>query len=97
MRLWAIYDALRDHQGGDPAPRLMKIGEEFGEVIEAFIGFKGWNKRKGFNKSADDVADELCDVIITAHVALHDWVENPEEYLEAHVEKIRKRVAKKGS
>lgn len=97
MRLWAIYDALRDHQGDDPSPRLMKIGEEFGEVIQAFIGFKGYNKRKGFTHSAKDVADELCDVMITAQVALHDWVENPEEYFANHVAKIQKRVKEKGS
>lgn len=97
MRFWAVYDALREHQGDDPAPRLMKLSEEIGEVVQAFIGFKGWNKRKGFNHTAKDVADELCDVIITAKVALHDWVEDPEAYLEAHEEKIRKRVAEKGS
>lgn len=97
MRFWAIYDALRDHQGDDPSPRIMKIGEEFGEVIQAFIGFKGLNKRKGFTHSAKDVADELCDVMITAQVALHDWVENPEEYFANHVAKIQKRVKEKGS
>lgn len=97
MRFWAVWDALREHQGDDPAPRLMKIGEEFGEVVQAFIGFKGWNKRKGFNKSAQDVADELCDVIITAHVALHDWVEDPDEYFANHLAKIQKRVKEKGS
>lgn len=97
MRFWTIYDALRDHQGDDPSPRLMKIGEEFGEVIQAFIGFKGYNKRKGFTHSAKDVADELCDVMITAQVALHDWVENPEEYFANHVAKIQKRVKEKGS
>lgn len=75
----------------------MKIGEEFGEVVQAFIGFKGWNKRKGFNKSATDVADELCDVIITAHVALHDWVEDPDTYFANHLAKIQKRVKEKGS
>lgn len=75
----------------------MKIGEEFGEVIQAFIGFKGYNKRKGFTHSAKDIADELCDVMITAQVALHDWVENPEEYFANHVAKIQKRVKEKGS
>lgn len=97
MRFWAVWDALREHQGPDPSPRLMKIGEEFGEVVQAFIGFKGYNKRKGFTHSAKDVADELCDVIITAHVALHDWVENPEEYFANHVRKIQMRVKEKGS
>lgn len=97
MRFWSVWDALREHQGDDPAPRLMKIGEEFGEVVQAFIGFKGWNKRKGFNKSATDVADELCDVIITAHVALHDWVEDPDAYFANHLAKIQKRVKEKGS
>ena len=97
MRFWSVYDALREHQGDNPEPRLVKIGEEFGEVIQAFIGFRGWNKRKGYSHTAKDVADELCDVIITAHVALHDWVENPEEYFRNHLEKIQKRVKEKGS
>lgn len=97
MRFWAIYDALRDHQGDDPAPRLMKLSEEVGEVVQAFIGFKGWNKRKGYTHTAKDVADELCDVIITAQVALNDWVEDPELYFKNHAEKIARRVKKDGS
>lgn len=97
MKFWAVWDALREHQGPNPEPRIMKIGEEFGEVIAAFIGVRGLNKRKGFTHTAKDVADELCDVVITAKVALHDWVEDPEAYLAAHEEKIRKRVKKEGS
>lgn len=50
--------------------RLMKIGEEFGEVIAAWIGYTGQNPRKGVTATLDDVEAELCDVIITAQVAL---------------------------
>lgn len=97
VKFWAVWDALVEHQGTDPTPRLMKIGEEFGEVVQAWIGVRGLNKRKGFTHSAADVANELCDVIITAKVALHDWVDDPETYLAQHEEKIRKRVKKEGS
>lgn len=50
--------------------QLLKITEEAGEVAEAVIGATGTNPRKGFSHSWDDVRNELCDVIVTAMVAL---------------------------
>ena len=50
--------------------RLMKLTEEVGEVAEAVIGVTGQNPRKGVTHSWDDVNAELCDVILTAMVAL---------------------------
>jgi hypothetical protein len=50
--------------------RISKIGEEFGEVIDAFIGTTGQNPRKGVFGSEDDVDNELVDVILTAILAL---------------------------
>ncbi|QNP71195.1 MazG-like family protein [Streptomyces roseirectus] len=50
--------------------RVLKIGEEFGEVAEALHGALGANPRKGASHTWDDVRQELCDVIVTAMVAL---------------------------
>lgn len=50
--------------------QILKITEEAGEVAEALIGVTGQNPRKGFSHDWQDVEHELCDVIITAMVAL---------------------------
>ncbi|MEV2209019.1 rod shape-determining protein MreC, partial [Streptomyces sp. NPDC047970] len=50
---------------------LANIGEEFGEVAEALHGALGANPRKGASHGWEDVERELCDVIVTAMVALH--------------------------
>jgi hypothetical protein len=50
--------------------RISKIGEEFGEVIDAFIGVTGQNPRKGTFGSQDDVDNELVDVALTAILCL---------------------------
>lgn len=50
--------------------QILKITEEAGEVAEALIGVTGQNPRKGFSHTWQDVESELCDVIVTAMVAL---------------------------
>lgn len=50
--------------------RLMKLSEEVGEVTQAVIGALGQNPRKGVTHTWDDVTAELCDVMVTAMVAL---------------------------
>lgn len=50
--------------------RVLKIGEEYGEVAEALHGALGANPRKGNSHSWDDVTKELCDVAVTTFVAL---------------------------
>lgn len=50
--------------------RLMKLSEEVGEVAAAVIGATGQNPRKGVTHTWGDVNAELCDVILTAMVAL---------------------------
>jgi NTP pyrophosphatase (non-canonical NTP hydrolase) len=50
--------------------RLMKLSEEVGEVAQAVIGVTGQNPRKGVTHTWGDVNAELCDVILTAMVAL---------------------------
>ena len=46
--------------------RTVKIGEEYGEVVQAIIGATGANPRKGFTHRHDDIAGELLDVALTA-------------------------------
>ncbi|MQY13388.1 hypothetical protein SRB5_35360 [Streptomyces sp. RB5] len=50
--------------------RILKITEEAGEVAEAVHGALGSNPRKGDSHTWADVERELCDVILTAMVAL---------------------------
>jgi hypothetical protein len=75
--LWAHIAALLTWlDGANPrtdhelSMRLMKIGEEYGEAVAAYIGITGQNPRKGVTHSPDDLAGELCDVVITALIAL---------------------------
>ncbi|MFJ8044561.1 MazG-like family protein [Kitasatospora sp. NPDC096147] len=50
--------------------RILKVSEEAGEVARAVIGATGQNPRKGTTHSWTDVQHELCDVALTALVAL---------------------------
>ena len=54
-----VYEALAAHQDGinpyrklGPEVRLMKLSEEVGEVMQAYIGVVGANKRKGSTPTA---------------------------------------------
>ncbi|WP_255946952.1 MazG-like family protein [Streptomyces odontomachi] len=71
--------------------RMMKLAEEVGEVTQAWIGFTGQNPRKGHSHSLDDVRDELCDVIITAAVALGTVTDDPGAVLDAALQRIAAR------
>lgn len=50
--------------------RVMKLSEEVGETTQALTGVLGQNPRKGVTHTWQDVEAELCDVILTAMVAL---------------------------
>lgn len=50
--------------------RILKLAEEAGEVAQAWIGATGQNPRKGRTHEVEDVVVELCDVIVTAAVAI---------------------------
>jgi len=65
--------------------RIVKLMEEVGEVAAAVIGVHGQNPRKGITHSNHDVCSELADVIITAMVAMHDYVPDPERFFDEHV------------
>jgi NTP pyrophosphatase (non-canonical NTP hydrolase) len=57
-------------RGEERLLRILKLSEEVGEVAQAVIGATGQNPRKGVTHSWEDVRAELCDVMITAMVAL---------------------------
>jgi hypothetical protein len=96
--LWAtigeLVKWLDDANGTGPhetAMRLMKLTEETGEAMQAYIGMVGQNPRKGITHTEADVADELSDVIVTAMVAMHQFTPDPEAHFNAKIQKIADR------
>jgi NTP pyrophosphatase (non-canonical NTP hydrolase) len=69
--VWDQVSKLHAYHGDVPVEiRLLKLTEEVGEVADAFLGVHGLNRRKGVCRTRDDLLDELCDVMITAAVAM---------------------------
>lgn len=96
-----IYEKIANStraQAGQQGPlyRVLKLQEEAGEVAEAVIGFVGANKRKAYAQE-NDVAKELADVVITAMVALHDWVPSPHLFMEERLRELAERIRTEGS
>lgn len=87
--------AWLDHNNGrtdaEISLRILKLTEEAGEVAQAWIGVQGQNPRKGVTHTHPDVQDELCDVIVTAAVALASLVDNPGYVLNQKLAKIAAR------
>lgn len=90
-RLVDWLDAANGRGEQETAARLLKLGEETGEVMQAYIGTTGQNPRKGRTHAASDVADELCDVILTAAVALHRFTDDPAAALDRKIRKVALR------
>jgi len=67
--------------------RLAKIGEEFGEVVAAYIGATGQNPRKGTTHDLGHVCDELLDVAVTA-LGAYEHLMGSGDALEALDDKI---------
>ncbi|MEU9149390.1 hypothetical protein AB0D59_02260 [Streptomyces sp. NPDC048417] len=84
-----IANGTREHEA---AMRLMKVAEEAGEATAAYIGMTGQNPRKGISHTTADVADELCDVIIAAAVALHSFTATPAADLTAKLDAVARRL-----
>lgn len=63
-------DSTNPRTDHEVALRIMKITEEAGEVVSAYVGMTGHNPRKGVTHTLDDVRRELCDVIVSATIAL---------------------------
>ncbi|WP_416965598.1 MazG-like family protein [Streptomyces sp. Agncl-13] len=71
--------------------RMLKLSEEVGEVAEAVIGATGQNPRKGVSHTWDDVQGELCDVVITALVALRTLTPDTQEVFTRHLARVMER------
>lgn len=71
--------------------RMLKLSEEVGEVAEAVIGATGQNPRKGVTHTWDDVQGELCDVVITALVALRTLTPDAREVFSRHLSRVTER------
>ncbi len=90
-RFSAHLDEVNGTSDHERAVRLMKLSEEVGEVAQAYIGMVGQNPRKGVSHTREDVAEELCDVLITAMVALCSFSHDPEGALRAKIEAVDAR------
>lgn len=80
---------------GDDEMRIMKLSEEVGEVVRAYIGVTGQNPRKGKTHTVQDLYDELADVAITALCALQHFTQDKDVTADVFFQKlasIKKRV-----
>ncbi|EGX57906.1 hypothetical protein SZN_20612 [Streptomyces zinciresistens K42] len=96
--LWTWLDADADGDAARPAGggeglllRMLKLSEEVGEVAQAVIGATGQNPRKGVTHTWEDVEGELCDVVITALVALRTLTPDAREVFLRHLTRVRQR------
>jgi NTP pyrophosphatase (non-canonical NTP hydrolase) len=90
--LWTWLDANRAHGGQEGLLlRMLKLSEEVGEVAQAVIGATGQNPRKGITHTWEDVQGELCDVVITALVALRTLTPDTREVFTRHLAKVTGR------
>ncbi|MFF4831423.1 MazG-like family protein [Streptomyces sp. NPDC001315] len=90
--LWAWLDAGRPHDGREGLLlRMLKLSEEVGEVAQAVIGVTGHNPRKGTTHTWEDVEAELCDVVITALVALRTLTPDAREVFTRHLTRVTER------
>ncbi|MFE9437948.1 MazG-like family protein [Streptomyces sp. NPDC006602] len=71
--------------------RMLKLSEEVGEVAQAVIGATGQNPRKGVTHTWEDVQGELCDVVITALVALRTLTPDTREVFTRHLTRVTER------
>ncbi|MFC8920651.1 MazG-like family protein [Streptomyces sp. NPDC057116] len=99
--VWDGVERLREWLDAEAAPatagdvrllRVLKIGEEYGEVAEALHGALGANPRKGASHTWQDVEQELCDVIVTSMVALATINEDGARLLDERVRHLVRRA-----
>ncbi|MFE8943623.1 MazG-like family protein [Streptomyces sp. NPDC003233] len=96
--LWSRLEATRTHPGTEGLLlRVLKLSEEVGEVAEAIIGTTGQNPRKGITHTWEDVQAELCDVVITALVALRTLTPQAREVFEGHLARVSARPLRPGN
>ncbi|MCD0450076.1 MazG-like family protein [Actinocorallia sp. API 0066] len=90
-RFASHLDEVNGTGEAERALRVLKLTEEIGEVSQAYIGFVGQNPRKGVTHTRAEVAAELCDVVITAMVALCSFTDDPARALRDKIEKVDAR------
>lgn len=93
---YAVSNWLDEFNGADRAEiaaRLLKVGEEFGEVVAAWIAATGQNPRKG-PASGDfaAVGAELADVVMTSLVAIASLGLDVDQVMTDCTNKITARV-----
>lgn len=71
--------------------QVLKITEEAGEAAEALQGVLGANPRKGHSHTEEDVASELCDVVLTAMVALSTLTPDAQAVFRRHLDRVAAR------
>ena len=90
--LWAWLESEQPVSGREGLLlRMLKLSEEVGEVAQAVVGVTGQNPRKGTTHTWDDVQSELCDVAVTALVALRTLTPAAPEVFARHVEGVTRR------
>ncbi|MFI6581045.1 MazG-like family protein [Embleya sp. NPDC050493] len=98
---WKQIDRLRDwldENAGEQTERertllrVLKIGEEYGEVSEALHGALAANPRKGASHSWDDVRKELVDVAVTTLVALATLTPDAQKIFDERLDGLVDRV-----
>lgn len=93
-------DDYPPNQARDPEARtwgrISKVGEEAGEVVEAYIGYTDQNPRKGKSNTVDDVADELLDTALTALAAWEHLSGNEGQCLHAFRLHVIDRMGRAG-
>jgi len=92
--LWTWLEAHRTQAGDRDRTlllRLLKLSEEVGEAAQAVIGATGQNPRKGTTHTWQDVEAELCDVVITALVALRTLTPEARTVFAHHLARVRDR------
>ncbi|WP_407559975.1 MazG-like family protein [Streptomyces sp. 184] len=69
--------------------RILKIGEEYGEVAGALRGLLGSDPGTRRSHTLDDVCNGLSDVIVTSMVALASIADEPGEAGEVFTARLR--------
>ncbi|MYZ37107.1 hypothetical protein GT002_18895 [Streptomyces sp. SID4917] len=91
--LVAWIDTNNGRDQHEIAMRILKVTEEAGEVASAYIGMTGQNPRKGVTHTITDVQGELCDVMLTAAVALASISDDPGSMFDAKLARVAERAA----
>ncbi|CAL9551260.1 hypothetical protein SUDANB70_04474 [Streptomyces sp. enrichment culture] len=60
-------------------------------MAQAVVGATGQNPRKGTTHTWDDVRSEVCDVAVTALIALRTLAPDAPEVFARHLEQVRHR------